>query len=930
MIPVSGRTSAMNIDAVQNTGIVYCGKSSALTNYDIYFYSYDVTSPEISEISTISLTKLKVKFNENIDKTTGENFANYIFESSTMKVLSSVQDDSDDSVFYLTVTPMTLYKTYTLRLKNITDIAGNKVDSTKLYSFTASVGNVEESGFSEPVKLSLSSTDANVTAPFLEFLNNNIFVGWLDNKDGNYELYIKKGSLNNISTWEHTTRLTYNTADTYTTEVLCAGNVLILAFTDNRKGKNQIFIKRSLNYGVTFEPEMDITNDRQVDHETPAMVYSNGKVYLVYSANNANVFDIYMMISDDYAESWKLPKKITTSGSTDSIRPRLSAYGDDIYIVYINANDVYYIKSPDQGLTFSETKNVTTGYFSQIKDIRIINTSGILHLFVLGKKDNLYSIYYYKSSNKGGTWSTPVCVSASLSDVHSFSVTADSSYIYLVYADKRNSNYSLFFKKSYSGDTWTDDIAVSESSSSNSINPFIKEYNGNLYIVYQNDAYGYYDIYLRTTAQLTYTPPEFKIGLFSNPGDYREIIILCKSTKTLLTSPVIKVVEGSSFTYIKADEVRENIFISSHRLSENFSGTATVTFSGADLYGFTNEVTTRFSVVNINSQNLARLETDGFHCYVNSENLKGRVVMLLPYQHEPEIEKIKKLCKPGKILHKEVEFTPHEKLELVSLNKGFKIYPLDIKFKKLVKVYLAGSVGLQKTTSLPILMNLEEKKVCGRFIESKNSGFYIYRGGSYALFYDKLAPRITDVDTQNNKIKARILEYGSGIDEFSLKIIIGNRKFTPSISNKNEIYLNLSKSISEGYHPFVIKVSDIASNFSEYKGILYKSDTFKLASFFSAPNPATSSASLYFLTNQEVTAGKIVIRDISGHLVRRIDIVNPVPDKYEGGYYYYSVLWYLTNRQGYEVSNGVYMAKIEIFNSSNISVSGYTKIAVLR
>jgi hypothetical protein len=80
---------------------------------------------------------------------------------------------------------------------------------------------------------------------------SNVHLLWIDNRDGNDEIYYKRSTSNGVS-WEPDTRLTNNTASSYGESIAVYDTVVNVVWTDNRDGGDgEIYYKRNRTANVT-------------------------------------------------------------------------------------------------------------------------------------------------------------------------------------------------------------------------------------------------------------------------------------------------------------------------------------------------------------------------------------------------------------------------------------------------------------------------------------------------------------------------------------------------------------------------------------------------------------------------------------------------------------------------------------------------------
>lgn len=133
---------------------------------------------------------------------------------------------------------------------------------------------------------------------------NVVHVVWEDERDGNEEIYYKRSTDGGIS-WETDTRLTNNFDWSTSPSVSVSGLVVHVVFYDWRNGNAEIYYKRSIDEGISWEADTRLTNDSNYS-VYPSVSVSGSVVHVVWADNRdeyGNV-EIYYKHSTDGGSSW--------------------------------------------------------------------------------------------------------------------------------------------------------------------------------------------------------------------------------------------------------------------------------------------------------------------------------------------------------------------------------------------------------------------------------------------------------------------------------------------------------------------------------------------------------------------------------------------------------------------------------------------------
>ena len=134
---------------------------------------------------------------------------------------------------------------------------------------------------------------------------NAVHVVWYDFRNGNYEIYYKRSTDAGIS-WAADTRLTNNSAASFSPSVTVSGPVVHVLWNDRRDGNYEIYYKRSTDAGVSWGADTRLTNNI-VHSQFSSIAVFGSVVHIVYRENN----DIYYKRSTDAGISWGADIRLT-------------------------------------------------------------------------------------------------------------------------------------------------------------------------------------------------------------------------------------------------------------------------------------------------------------------------------------------------------------------------------------------------------------------------------------------------------------------------------------------------------------------------------------------------------------------------------------------------------------------------------------------
>ena len=120
--------------------------------------------------------------------------------------------------------------------------------------------------------------------PSIAASGSNIHVVWQDQRDGNFEIYYKL-STNHGVTWSGDERLTTNGATSVNPSISLRLNVIQVVWQDDRDGNNEIYFKRSLDNGITWEPIVRMTNNSGSSTSPSITTDSGENTHIVWQDN---------------------------------------------------------------------------------------------------------------------------------------------------------------------------------------------------------------------------------------------------------------------------------------------------------------------------------------------------------------------------------------------------------------------------------------------------------------------------------------------------------------------------------------------------------------------------------------------------------------------------------------------------------------------
>ena len=200
-------------------------------------------------------------------------------------------------------------------------------------------------------RLTIDTTFSN--APSLAVSGNDIHVAWEEMRDGNFEIYYKN-STDNGQTWSADMRLTNDANDSYYPSAAALGSNVHVAWQDNRDGNEEIYYKLSENCGMSWDPDVRLTDDQSVS-QNASITVSGQKVHVVWT--------------DDRDGNWEIYYKRNPTGN-----PGITEITDGV------VNRINLVATPNPFIHTTEIRYsiLETRYLMQTPVVRIYDSGGRL------------------------------------------------------------------------------------------------------------------------------------------------------------------------------------------------------------------------------------------------------------------------------------------------------------------------------------------------------------------------------------------------------------------------------------------------------------------------------------------------------------------------------------------------------------------------
>jgi len=295
--------------------------------------------------------------------------------------------------------------------------------------------------------------------PSIAVYGSNIHIVWMDNRDGEYEIYYKHSSDAGLS-WSTDEKLTSNPSEPGIPSLAVSGNNIHIVWHDVRDGNWEIYYKRSTDNGATWQPDIRLTNDVSISERASIALWDNS-IYVVWQDERDNDKEIYFKIATDNGNNWSGDIRLTNSVGESEI-PTLAVEESNINVVWgdsrngIGNAEIYVKRSTDSGINWTEDIRITNTLSASNRP-SVAVSSNFVHI----SWNEVWEIYYKRSTDYGNTWETETRITNNSSQSeNSFVVTSDSA-VHLIWQDNPANNDDIYYKRNPTGNIITDVVCIS-------------------------------------------------------------------------------------------------------------------------------------------------------------------------------------------------------------------------------------------------------------------------------------------------------------------------------------------------------------------------------------------------------------------------------------------------------------------------------------
>ncbi len=272
-------------------------------------------------------------------------------------------------------------------------------------------------------------------------------------------------------------------------QIIVSGNNVYIGWIDNTAEKFGAIFTKSNDGGTSFGKPIDLGNVNAGAPDNIRIAEFQGSVYAVWQSFSANKSSIAFTKSNDNGTTFISPVQISDP-SKDSAFPQIAAYGNNVYVAWIdrdanNATNIFFTKSTNGGTTFG-TAIAITNHHGNSGIPKIYANANNVYLIWEDNSVKDYDVFLSSSHDSGNTFSAPINISNNPGDSGAPQMIVNGNNVYATWMDYSTGNFEIMFAESTDGgQTFTTPVNVSADPQDSGY-PQLAVAGNNVYITWTN------------------------------------------------------------------------------------------------------------------------------------------------------------------------------------------------------------------------------------------------------------------------------------------------------------------------------------------------------------------------------------------------------------------------------------------------------------
>jgi hypothetical protein len=330
---------------------------------------------------------------------------------------------------------------------------------------------------------------------------DTVHVTWRDKRDGNWEIYYKR-SIDGGLSWEPDVRMTDDPARSANQSIAVSGATVHLVWCDDKFGNREIFYRQSADGGTEWEDEICLTEDEFISY-CPTVSASGSFVHIVWVDYDKKYegYEVHYINSQDAGMSWGEELRLSDD-TVLAYNPSIAATGSEVYVVWNDCcrdgnQEIYYRKSTDNGLNWGPeirlTDDPSPSYMPSIAAEG--NSVGVAWMDYQG--EGAFNTFFKSSMNGGENWGKDIHVTDSLWSSSFQNLAFSNSMWHVVWQDFRQLENDIYYNYIKDDSIFRPRETMLNSFSYSSERPTMAVSGQVLHVVWSDTRDGNYEIYYK-------------------------------------------------------------------------------------------------------------------------------------------------------------------------------------------------------------------------------------------------------------------------------------------------------------------------------------------------------------------------------------------------------------------------------------------------
>lgn len=344
--------------------------------------------------------------------------------------------------------------------------------------------------------LSISHTSLN-NAWCVAANSNFVHVVFTNSQSGLPGLFYKRSTDWGLN-WEAEIQLANNLTLSILPCISVSNSIINISWDDFRNGHYEIYYKRSIDGGNSWGPDIRLTNNTAARYG-PSVSVSGQIVHIVWDDERDGNREIYYKRSTNGGLSWQSDFRLTNN-SFNSANPTVAVSGSLVIIAWQDnrngQHQIYFKRSIDGGISWGQDTRITNNSaFSGNPSVSI--SGSFINLVWNDDRDGNFEIYHKRSTDGGLNWEADNRLTNNSFDSEFPSIAASGQGVHIVWYDSRDGNGEIYGKRSIDGGvSWSDDSRLTNNTAV-SREPSVAVSGSVVNVVWSDDRDGNYEIYYK-------------------------------------------------------------------------------------------------------------------------------------------------------------------------------------------------------------------------------------------------------------------------------------------------------------------------------------------------------------------------------------------------------------------------------------------------